>query len=325
MSKVSVIVPVYNVENFLEKCLNSLVEQSFDDYEIICVNDGSTDNSANILDSYIEKYPSKVQVINQENAGLSSARNTGIRNSNSDWYMFVDSDDWVAPDFIEKLYLSVIDNNVKLAKCNIIFVEENKEFAFYNLNTGMYSTKFLLSNLQPSVWNGIYHKSLFNDVVFPQGLLYEDLAVFPLVSAQQDDFFYLDSGLYFYNRTNVNSIMNTVSPRVFQMVDSFNWLIANAKVQGIYTLFHDEIEFLAVRHIFIYHLDVIRGNFNKVEIRNQLARIAEVFATEFPNAVDNKYVRELLPRKVQRWALKRLVPSDGKSIIWYWRYLKIHG
>ncbi len=101
--KVSIIVPVYNVENYLDRCLDSLINQSFDDIEIICINDGSTDNSLSILKDY-EKKDARVKIINKDNSGVSDCRNNGINVANGEYIVFVDSDDWIDVNMIETMY-----------------------------------------------------------------------------------------------------------------------------------------------------------------------------------------------------------------------------
>ena len=113
--EISVIVPVYNTEKFLRRCLDSLINQTFKDLEIICVNDGSADGSGDILKEY-----SGIRVINQENRGLSGARNTGIQAARGRFIGFVDSDDWVDLDFFEKLYEAAVKNNADIACASIV-------------------------------------------------------------------------------------------------------------------------------------------------------------------------------------------------------------
>lgn len=119
----SVIVPVYNVERYLAECLTSIVEQDFDDFEVVCVNDGSTDGSAVILNQFANKYP-KVNVINQENRGLSGARNTGMRFVKGDWIWFVDSDDYIKEGAIKSLY-NMATQNVDIVSFNVELVFED--------------------------------------------------------------------------------------------------------------------------------------------------------------------------------------------------------
>ena len=119
MEKVSIIVPVYNVEKYLECCLESLINQTLKDIEIICVNDGSTDNSGKILENYAAK-DNRIKVIHQVNGGQAAARNNGLNAVNGKYINFIDSDDWVDLDFIEKLYDAAERNSADIAVASII-------------------------------------------------------------------------------------------------------------------------------------------------------------------------------------------------------------
>ena len=125
MEKISIIVPVYNTSPYLEKCLDSLVNQTYKNIEIICVNDGSTDNSAEILHRYSEIY-SNVIAIDQENQGVSAARNNALDKADGDYLMFVDSDDWVDQRICEKLLTAIRVNNAECAMCSYVKEYENK-------------------------------------------------------------------------------------------------------------------------------------------------------------------------------------------------------
>lgn len=114
MIKVSIIVPIYNVEKYLKRCLDSLVNQTLNDIEIICINDGSTDGSLEILNEYGRR-DDRIVIINQENSGLSATRNKGIDIAKGQFIGFVDSDDWVSKDYFEKLYNSAIQNEAEIA------------------------------------------------------------------------------------------------------------------------------------------------------------------------------------------------------------------
>lgn len=116
---VSIIVPVYNVEKYLARCLNSLIEQTLYEIEIICVDDGSTDNSPKILKQYADKYPN-IKIITQTNKGLSAARNTGMNHAQGKYIGFVDSDDWIDKDFYEKLFYTAQKYNASISAAGII-------------------------------------------------------------------------------------------------------------------------------------------------------------------------------------------------------------
>ena len=186
MVKVSIIVPVFNVEQFLGKCLDSLVNQTLKDIEIICVNDGSTDNSLEILNNYA-KQDLRIKIINKKNSGLSTARNTGMKIAQGKYIGFVDSDDWVDLDFYEKLYNSAIKNNADIAVSEIYEVHWNRKFykqkfekekcienieeKFYTLNIPEYSY----------VWNKIYKRTKIEkyNFQFIPNLYYEDRVFTP--------------------------------------------------------------------------------------------------------------------------------------------------
>ena len=126
MPKVSVIVPVYNVEKYIDKCLESLVNQTLKDIEIIIVNDGSTDNSIKIVEEYKEKYKNKIIYLEKENGGLSDARNYGIQYAKGEYIAFLDSDDYVDRKMYEKLYNKAIENNSDIVECDFYWKYTNK-------------------------------------------------------------------------------------------------------------------------------------------------------------------------------------------------------
>lgn len=127
MCKISVIIPVFNVENYLEKCLNSILKQTFEDFEIVIVNDGSTDNSQKIIEYFILKYPEKIRSFIEENKGVSAARNYGIKKAIGEFVVFVDPDDVVSEFFLEELYKNAISNSCDVSICGYRFVKSQDE------------------------------------------------------------------------------------------------------------------------------------------------------------------------------------------------------
>lgn len=175
--KISVIVPVYNVEPFLPRCLNSLRNQSLEDIEILLVDDGSTDASGVICDEYALKDP-RIRVIHKPNEGLSAARNEGISKSVSPYIMFVDSDDWVEPGFCEKPYVTAIRSEADV----VIFdscIEKNGKIQKREKNkpTGIVDAETALRFGGNVAWNKLYQREVFNNICYPKGKAYEDVAV----------------------------------------------------------------------------------------------------------------------------------------------------
>ena len=124
MPKISVIVPVYNVEEYLDVCLDTIIMQTFKDFEVICVDDGTQDSSGEILDKYA-LFDKRIKVIHQENKGLSGARNTGVEAANGEYIMFVDSDDYISPLMLENLYKNVKQNKSDFVFCNLCIVRSD--------------------------------------------------------------------------------------------------------------------------------------------------------------------------------------------------------
>jgi glycosyltransferase involved in cell wall biosynthesis len=177
MTKVSIIVPVYNVAKYLPDCLESILAQTLKEIEIICINDGSTDNCGTILDDYARR-DSRITVINQANKGLSNARNNGIARAQGEFVGMVDSDDCIAPDFYEKLYLAAIKHDADIAATNIRrflfgrYKLRYRDEKAYNDDQGKVEAAHIpRSNY---VWNKIYRRSILN-FPFTEDLYFEDI------------------------------------------------------------------------------------------------------------------------------------------------------
>ena len=184
MKKLSVIIPVYNVAEYLAECLTSVCNQTLTDIEIICVNDGSTDNSGDILQDFA-KQDTRIQIINQENAGLSAARNTGLKYATGEYITFLDSDDWVALDYYETLYKSAKENDADIAVGNVIYYYHDCWFEWGGATRNSFGDNMLLIEKREhkkrllqscAVWNKIYKRELIvdNNLHFYHGKMVED-------------------------------------------------------------------------------------------------------------------------------------------------------
>lgn len=177
---ISVIIPVYQVEKHLRRCLDSVITQTFSDLEIILVNDGSTDSSGKICDEYAEK-DSRIKVIHQENQGLSAARNAGLDIAKGDFIGFVDGDDYIEPAMYENLYQAAIENNADITICNFHRVDDSNKTLFYsNLKAWTGNSKDFVKKdgiRYNYVWHKLYKKNLFKNIRFPVGRQWEDLFI----------------------------------------------------------------------------------------------------------------------------------------------------
>lgn len=197
---VSIIVPLYNSEKFLPTCLNSLINQKTNyRYEIILVNDGSTDNTQKVAEEYANKYPGKVLVISQKNQGISAARNTGLENSNGKYIGFADHDDWVSENYIEKLVTIAENENADIVKCSFALVRNGKIVQQKTkekiiISGGM---KEKLYEYSSYIWGGVYRRELLNSVRFPVGYWYEDMITRILLYQQAKIFCDIGECLYY--------------------------------------------------------------------------------------------------------------------------------
>ena len=201
---ISIIVPVYNVEKYLKKCIDSILNQSFQNFELILVDDGSTDSSGEICNEYALK-DRRVLVIHKENGGLSSARNEGIKASSAEYVGFVDSDDYISFSMYEFLYNNLIENNADISICGLYNCYENNVYPqyskkeFYLLNNEQ-ALKMALEGKIFSVHavNKLYRKSLFEDVLFPINKLSEDAFTIPKLLLKSRRVVVNTVPLYFY-------------------------------------------------------------------------------------------------------------------------------
>lgn len=210
---ISIIVPIYNVEPYLQKCVDSVLNQTFQNYELILVDDGSTDNSSKICDEYANKYD-YITVIHQNNAGVSAARNTGLDSSKGEYIFFLDSDDWIERNALEKLISLIKKNNLDLAIIeiketdneNIVF-EKSDEIIFYS---GDEILKFFFNEERLSivVWNKLYKKELFNKLRFPVGLRHEDEWVSSDIFCKAQKIAFTKQACVFY-RQHIGSYMHS--------------------------------------------------------------------------------------------------------------------
>lgn len=212
---VTVVVPVYNVEKYIEKCLNSIIEQTYRDIEIIIVNDGSKDKSIDICEK-IQSKDSRIKIINQKNAGLSAARNTGIQNASGKYICFVDSDDFLDKNYVRLLLENLIKNGADISVCDYIYIDEKgktwtRKIKHNKVYSNIEAIKDLLvgtQNTEVMTWNKLYKLSLFKEhnIYFPERKLHEDNFTTYKLYYYSQSISLINDRLYFYLQ-RTNSIM----------------------------------------------------------------------------------------------------------------------
>lgn len=201
--KVSVIIPIYNVEKYLARCLTSVASQSYTNIEVIMVDDGSSDNSAKIAQSYVENY-SHFKLIKQSNLGLGGARNTGIKNATGDYVAMPDSDDWLHKDYIKILVEGALKHEADVVECNGIQIWENgttkKRFnhIYKNMIIADSEREEYLKKCSYVVWNKLFKKSIVNERQFHEHMTKQDYAWTPFILAKAKIILQINNVLYFY-------------------------------------------------------------------------------------------------------------------------------
>lgn len=215
---ISIIVPVYNVQDYLAKCLDSLVNQTYKQIEIIVVNDGSTDQSSNIIAQYENDYPSMVKGFLKENGGLSDARNYGLIQATGEYVTFIDSDDYVDVDLIQSYFDRLNETHADIVVCDMEYVyeKETKVSSGGNFSlTNIIDTPSLIQ-INNSACNKLFKKSLFSNIQFPLGIWYEDLATVPRLLCLAKSVSKVDKVLYFYVQRE-SSIVHTQNQKIFDI------------------------------------------------------------------------------------------------------------
>ena len=240
MPEISVIVPVYKVEQFLHRCVDSILRQSFYDFELILVDDGSPDGCGAICDEYAEA-DNRIHVIHQENGGLSAARNTGIdyvmKTSDSHWIAFVDSDDWVHPDYLKILYNTAKQTSCKLSACGFFKTEgepfpELQETEAQCLSADDYYCGQIHGGVTAVAWNKLYHRSLFKKLRYPIGKLHEDEFTTYQAVYEAGRIGVTSAQLYAYYQNPEGIMRSQWNPRRMHVLEAFEEQIAFAKAQG---------------------------------------------------------------------------------------------
>lgn len=301
--KVSIIVPVYNVEKYLTQCMESLVNQTLKDIEIIVVNDGSPDNSIKILEQYEKKYPDMVKVFTTENRGVSHARNYGLDRATGEYIMFVDSDDFVELDMAEKLYTKAITDQNDLVMCarfNVYEVEGKAELKrkvmnifSMNQNFKMSERKFELVHASPFPWDKLFKRNLLSEIRFPEGMRFEDLGLAFETAVMAESIGIVPEPLYNYRKTTQVGFLNSFSEATKDIVKAFDLLFQYMKEHDLFETFKEELEYICTRHFFFrYESFYTDGKKGQLGLKKDIINMTQDFLDkEIPDWPDNHYLK----------------------------------
>lgn len=293
--KVSIIVPVYNVEKYLTRCLNSLVKQTLSEIQIIVVNDGATDNSQTIIDNFVNDYPTKVYSYVKANGGLGDARNFGMQFVESEYVGFVDSDDYVEIDMYELLYNEIRTSKSDLAICDIEYEWENsirrsKLSGIKKVENLSLKESLFLSPL--FAWNKLYAVKLFKDaeLLYPIKLWYEDIPVTIPVFALVNKFVYLEKVLIHYVQRDSSIMSSFNNKKIFDIFEILKLTDERLLNLGLSKKYDSEVEFLYIEQLLLFGA----FRFYKSKFSNKLILQSLILMkNKFKNWKANKYIRTL--------------------------------
>ncbi len=303
--KVSIIVPVYNVEQYIEQCLNSLVNQTLDSYEIIVVNDGSPDNSEIIVKDFIKKYPNLIKYFVKENGGLSDARNYGIEKAKGEYIGFVDSDDYVRNDMFELLYNKAKLEDADVSVCNyatftnysvkkVVAVKNTEDF-----NNNIETVPSLLFQCKSYAWNKLYRRNWYvkNKFKFPINQWFEDSAVVYNMLYSANKIAAVEDHLYFYRKSNEGSITNSLDPRMYDIFKSCTNIVNFYREHTENKDVLDVMERICQIHIFVRLKFLIKKG-KKRDLLKFYNKTIEFFNNYIPTWTENSYYKAVKKRSL---------------------------
>lgn len=294
----SIVIPVYNVADYLQKCVDSVLANDCSDCEILLVDDGSTDGKSGALcDRLAEKRPDLIRVIHQENQGLGGARNTGIAAAQGDYLLFIDSDDYIAPNSLEVLSRAIEQTKAEVYSFN--FIVDDGAGGLTNTDTfTAVSEPFTLKNKPefllalPAAWTRVWKRELFlrTGIRYPSRVWYEDIRTTTKLFAKAASIVILPDYLYFYLCRPGSITRNSNITRNREILDAFDDILAWFKQENLQKQYENELCRLAIDHI------LLAGTVRVLRIDRKSTLVQELRAyleKHFPHFAENPYLRRL--------------------------------
>ena len=325
MTKVSIIIPVYNQQKYIKRCMDSAINQTLEDKEIIVVNDGSTDNTSSILNNYLLK---NVKIINQENSGVAVARNKGLSMASGEYIQFLDSDDYLKPKALEILYNTAKKNDVdivrmgantrvgllklgennyfgKLKKDQILNIKENKEYIVHCL---------------PSIWDKFMNHDLLDGINFPEGVKWEDLAITPYILAKSNNLYHLNKKLYNYNFMFNTTIYDTFHKckRFTELFKVLDILEDHFVKSGLDKDYKEQLDQIFILHVILRLNDILCWknikNIDRVDLVRYVVRVLNIKCPNWQNNDIIRYRKDIVFKNSVRKAKKYIDSYSNLSI-----------
>lgn len=314
--KVSVVIPIYNVEKYLNKCLDSVISQSYKNLEIILVNDGSKDGSKQICEKY-KRIDKRIVLINQENGGLSDARNKGIQIATGEYITFIDSDDYIHKDMIKELIYNAINTDADISICGYktVFEDLKTDDLLTDVDIQIINSEELINNFYNKfslniivAWAKIYKRSLFEDIRYPKGKIHEDEFIAHRLVYISKKIVYTPKKMYYY-RINPNSITGKkFNKKRLDKIEALENRLNFSKEKKLESLYINTLCFYCHDLILCYYL--IKKNEN--EAKNLQTELGNKFLKNYKKVLKSDKIG--VKQKI-RIIIERIIPSVSARLI----------
>lgn len=316
MKKVSIIVPVYNVDKYLRKCLNSIIKQTYRNIEILIVNDGSTDNSKDICEEFL-KIDNRIIYLEKVNGGLSSARNYGLKYMTGEYVFFIDSDDWIELNTIEYLVEKLEENSVDMSICGVYDVVDEvkiKRYADEEMVLTNYQTLDLLEEqgykVSIVVWNKLYKSDLFNNLEFKEGKINEDVYFTPKAIYLSQRIFVSTVPKYNYLKKREGSICNI-------KLNKKNFNGVEAEIDNALYFKRNNEEALYYRYI-NKACGICRNLYCQARLENNSELVAYL-EKQYEKLKKQYFINVKLRKNIKEWAVKKFFELNKNLYYRMWR------
>ena len=295
--KVSVIISAYNIESYIGRCLKSVIKQTLTDIEIIIVNDGSIDNTLNVINKFINK-DNSIKIINQNNKGLIEARKAGLKIANGKYILFVDGDDWIEEECLKKLYDNAEDNNSDIVLYNAFYSYDDRKreldtFKDIDLKKNDFLDDLFLGNIKPSIWSKFIKKEFLTlkNIKFPDHISYaEDLATVSNIFMNSPRVSFCKERLYNYYQ-RANSITKVCDGKIIEIDKAIEFIKIKLKENKLYELYEKQFEYLIYMHMFISKVIMVKE-------KNEINKcIYKQYKEKNINSIRNKYITEYINKQ----------------------------
>ncbi len=294
--KLSIVLPVWNTEKYLTKCLQSIFNNSFKDFELIIINNASEDNSEKLILEFKEKYPEKVIYIKRDHNDISEARNDGIEKATGKYITFIDSDDYIEPNMFKTMINKIESDNFDIVACDSRLVYETSSdtrVVYSGYTEDLYHKNKIRETMTifyPVMWNKIYKTEIVKKVKFTSGVWYEDMEYLLKLYPHIDTIGVVKEPLYNYLQRK-NSITYTYNDKLYDIINNMERVIKYYKAQGVYEEYKDELEYLYARYAFTTFPKRLAKCKDKIKYKKGIEFAFGKVNEYFPKYKNNRYLK----------------------------------